>query len=141
MSKIRGKTKGFTLIELMIVVAILGILAAIAYASYQNSVINSRRAAASACLMEMAQYMERAYTTNITYVLSVQQQGAISSLSCQADLGIFYTFSPGVPTASAYTLVATAQGPQLKDTKCGNLSLNQAGTRLVSGTATPAECW
>ena len=61
------QVRGFTLIELMIVVGIVAILATIANASYQSFVLKSRRAAAATCLMERAHYMERYYTTQLTY--------------------------------------------------------------------------
>ena len=63
-----GHSQGFTLIELMVVVAIVAILATIAVASYEYAVTKSRRSAAANCLQERAQFMERYYTTNLTYV-------------------------------------------------------------------------
>ena len=130
--------EGFTLIELMIVVAVLGILASIAYASYQNNVINSRRAAAAACLMESAQFMERYYTTNLKYTgatLPVQ--------ACATDLAVHYTFSPnGAFTDTTYSVQATPQGQQnTKDTKCKILRLDQKGTKTITGTGSVKECW
>ncbi len=63
----RQRSLGFTLIEVMIVVAIIGILAAIAYPSYQNQMQKTRRADAKASLMELAQFMERNYSTSGAY--------------------------------------------------------------------------
>jgi type IV pilus assembly protein PilE len=128
--------RGFTLVELMITVAIVGILAAIAYPSYTSHVQKTRRAMAGACLMELSQWMERRYTTVLTHV-----GAALPSTSCQTDLTGIYTFSistsPAV-TASTYQLQAAPTGPQAADTSCGTLTLNQAGTK---GAAATTGCW
>ncbi|MGH8078599.1 MAG: type IV pilin protein [Lysobacter sp.] len=130
--------EGFTLIELMIVVAVLGILAAIAYGSYQNNVINSRRAAAAACLMESAQFMERYYTTNLKYT-----DATLPVQTCATDLAAHYAFSPNGPfTATTYSVQATPQGQQnTKDTKCKILRLDQKGTKTITGTGSVKDCW
>ena len=76
--------KGMTLIEVMIVVVIVGILAAIAYPSYQNYVIRANRGAATACLLELSQFMERLYTQNMTY--SPDPAVPLAALTCRNDL-------------------------------------------------------
>jgi len=119
---------------------VIAILAAIALPSYQNSVVNSRRGTAAACLTEMAQFMERYYTTRQTYV------GAALPLrsECRDDLAPFYTIAlVGTPDATSYLLRATPQGVQAtRDTRCGALSVNQLGTRTFSvATASVRECW
>ncbi|GGA68839.1 hypothetical protein GCM10011521_03810 [Arenimonas soli] len=131
--------RGFTLVELMIVVAIIAILASIALVSYQNSVVKSRRAAASACLLEVAQFMEREYTTRLTYA----NVNALPALGCRDDLAGLYTFGlNGTPTATAYSVEAVPQGAQASaDTKCGTLRLSQAGTRSVTGSSGATYCW
>ncbi len=133
----RHTIAGFTLIELLVTVAILGILATIAYASYQSSVTKSRRSAATSCLQERAQFMERWYTTNMTYVGAPATQ-------CDADVARFYTVAfDGALTARSFKLQATPLGSQLaNDTLCGTLKVNQQGIREEGGTAASADlCW
>jgi type IV pilus assembly protein PilE len=127
---------GFTLIEIMIVVLIIGVLSAIAYASYDRSVINTRRATAAGCVQEVAQYLERYRTTEMTYVGATLQ-------NCSAQL-TQYGMALDVTDATHYTITATPTGRQLsKDTACAALSINQLGERSVSGTssADPGSCW
>lgn len=130
--------RGFTLIELMIVVAIIGLLSAIAYPAYTDYVVKTRRATASACLMELAQFMERYRTTKMTYVAA-----ALPATSCQTDLTGFYTFAINpAATEDAFTIEATPQGLQAtRDTKCGTLGINQQGQKQESGTGTVSDCW
>lgn len=134
------RNRGFTLIELMIVVAIVAILAAVAYPSYINHVTKTRRAAAAGCTLEAAQFMERYYTTNLTYV-----DARLPNTQCMNDLADYYTIQldGAGAAASTYTVQAVPKGSQAdRDKKCGTLTLDQAGTRGEGGTASNAsECW
>jgi type IV pilus assembly protein PilE len=136
---------GFSLIELMIVVAIIAILAAIAYPSYTRYVIKTNRSAAEGCLSEYANYMERFYTTNLRYDLDSSGANiAWPSLDCAADTSSHYTyqFASGQPTSTTYTVQAVPTGPQQTgDTLCATLSLDQTGNRTDSGTDTATDCW
>ena len=128
----RRPAKGFTLIELMIVVAVVAILAAVAYASYSFATIKARRSAAQACLMENAQRMERYYTTNLSYTGAPAPSGA-----CTTELTGFYTFDfDGVPEARSFVVQAQPTDRQ-KDTRCGTMSINQLGVR----TPNTDGCW
>ena len=134
--------RGFTLIELMIVVAIVGILTAIAYPSYAEYIRRGHRADARAGLLQAQQYLERASTATGVYPTALP-----SNLTWAGDTAKRYTigFQAG-NTNAAFTLVATRKaGPQATD-RCGNFTLTNTGVRdvaagtLASGT-TAAECW
>lgn len=138
----RRHQSGFTLVELMITVAIMAILTAIVIPSYKAYVVKANRGAAKACMGEYAQFMERYYTTagNLSYA------GASPSLGCASDanLNAAYTFSVSVNVNSPrlYTVTATPTGAQLsRDTQCGTLTLDQAGTRNRTGSAALTSCW
>lgn len=122
------QNRGFTLLELMIVVAIIGILAAVAYPSYQDYTTQARRTDAQSMLMKFANAMERHYTTGFTYMeVGTTDEGGETTGDSGAPT-IFSTQSPkdgttkyynltiktGV-TAAAYTLVATPIGAQVGD--------------------------
>ena len=129
--------RGFTLIELMVVVAVIGILAAIAYPSYQEHLRNSRRAQAMADLSELAVTMERYHSVNNTYANAVLAFEA----SPRSGTAAYSLALDGEATASAFKVTAkpVTGGAQVND-KCGTLSLDQAGVKgHSSGTA--SECW
>ncbi len=132
------KNQGFTLIEVMIAVVIIAVLAAIAYPSYTNHVVKTRRAAAAACLLENQQLLERYFTTNLTYVDAEVVQCA-NGLDAHYQIGF-----DGDPETRSYTIQAVPQGQQAsRDTACKTLSLTNVGARAVSGTAAsnPGQCW
>lgn len=130
--------RGFTLIELMVVIAILGILVSIAVPSYRESVRKSSRGQAKADLAEAAQAMERYYTVNNTYVGANLATLGLAQSPKQGTARYTLSFA-GAVTASTFTLRAQPLAGQAQD-KCGTLTLSNTGQKTPT-TAALAECW
>jgi type IV pilus assembly protein PilE len=129
-----SRARGITLIELMVVVVIVGILAAFAYPSFQQQVRETRRADGKAMLMETAQQLERCYTRFARY-----DNAACAVVLPAASGEGFYSVDASALSASAFTLQATPQGDQANDAACGVLSLTSTGVQGAEGDA--GECW
>ncbi|HZP11003.1 MAG TPA: type IV pilin protein [Nevskiaceae bacterium] len=141
----KALARGFTLIELLVAMAILAVLLRIAVSSYTSSVAKTKRRAAEACLANYGTYMERYYTTNLTYVGMDNTALTALGLDCAsaAQTGSDYTYSfTATPTAAAFTLQAVPGTVQSgRDARCGTLTLDQTGNRGISGSSTVADCW
>ncbi len=133
----KQKTSGFTLMELMVTVAIVGILAAVALPSYRSSVLRSARSEGKSALLEAATRQEQYYLDNKTYTTDMTALGL--SASPYITEGGSYSVSAAATTNIAidYTLTAAPIGGQANDTDCGSLTLNSNG---VKGAAS-SDCW
>lgn len=128
--------RGFTLIELMIAVAIVGILAAIAYPSYQQFVISSGRSEAMTALLDAASKQEQFFADNRQYTASMADLGL--SNSTESDL---YSLSATV-NAQSFVITATpASGVALEDGECTSFTINEVGVKGSTGSADTDTCW
>lgn len=131
---------GFTLIELIIVVAIIGILATVAVPAYSQYVIKGKRSDAKAALLSAQLAQEKYRANNTTYATTLAAANIAETSS-----GGYYTIAlSGTPTASAYTITAAPKTP-FADSDCGTFAVNKDG-KTTSGTgqttaAKVAECW
>ncbi len=123
---------GFSLLELMIVVAIIGILASIAYPSYQEYVAEGRRVDAQANLLSLAQHMERHYTENGSYAGAVLPYNELPKDGADK----FYDVTFPASTAVSYTLRAVPKNGMAGD-RCGNMDVTNIGQKA----AAQADCW
>ena len=130
------RARGFSLIELMTVLVIIGVLAAIAYPAYQDYVRRANRSTAQAFMMTIASRQEQYLLTNRSYASTA----AALNLTAPSETNGRYTFSITLPTTTSYTITATAVGNQVVANKFGDLTLSSDGTK-TSPAKPPAEEW
>lgn len=130
------RSAGFTLIELMIAVTIIGIIAAIAFPAYQNQVEQTRRTTAQADLLELAQWMERRYSNGFDYRDGGNDPALPFTQSPQNGTAFYNISFSGNVTRDAFTLQAVPTGGQAGD-DCGTLTLDEQGDQ----GAAEAGCW
>lgn len=154
-----GRHQGYTLIELLIVVAVIGVLASIAIPAYQQSVMRGNRSVAQAGLMDLANRQEQFYLNNKTYTADMANLGypaglvftssgssALALNNNQTPVGStsgerVYFLLINSASATAYSLSAVPQLTQANDAECGTLALTNLGARTESGSATATDCW
>jgi type IV pilus assembly protein PilE len=153
LSRVPGaaSNRGFTLIELMVTVAIVGILATIAVTSYSSQVQKSRRTDARSALLDLAGREEKLYSVTNAYSQVPSQLGYGTAAAFPVLVGNnYYNVTVVVPDTvnqptvqESYLITATpvAGGLQANDTQCQSLTLNQLGVQGSTGSATAATCW
>jgi type IV pilus assembly protein PilE len=143
------KPHGFSLIELLAAIAIVGIISAIAYPSYLEQIRQSRRAECSAGLTSLANAMERHYTVNGSYLGAAEGgantgEPAVYADQCPVDGGQpTYDLAIQAATASTYSLRATPIGNQVED-KCGSFTLTNTGQKGIADATEGVgwgDCW
>ncbi len=140
------RNSGFTLIELMIVVAIVAILAAVAFPAYQDSVAKSRRAEAAGALIEAAQRLEVYFTQNGRYCALTDCTTGLAPVfpaAVPSSGTAYYTIQgeEGKVSATAFVIEAVPTGSMAND-GCGALRLSSAGATSVTGSGASSEqCW
>ena len=128
--------RGFTLIELMIVIAIVALIIAFGYPSYRNQVMKSNRADAKIFMLEIADRQERFYSDRGTYTTDVTDLGFTNTTSPDGHYTVAVTDDPANDITVTYQITATPQGPQTKDT-CSSFTIDSLGNK----SASPAKCW
>ncbi|MGB0513331.1 MAG: type IV pilin protein [Wenzhouxiangellaceae bacterium] len=132
------RNAGFTLVELLVAMAILGIVLGVAIPNYRQWVLESGRSEAMSVLMQGAQTLERCFTRYSAYNDGNCALGAGDTVMSENNK---YQLTVSTVTANTFSLTAAPQGKQAEDTKCGSFTLSNTGARGVSTGTDPAECW
>ena len=134
--------RGFTIIELMIVVVVIGVLAAIALPAYQNYAKQARRADAKTSLFEVQLAMEKYRANNSTFTTNMTDLGYPGATNQQSKEGYYILDIPSAAAASTYTITADPTGIQAND-DCGTFTITvNAGGETYTADGEPAiQCW
>jgi type IV pilus assembly protein PilE len=132
--------RGFTLIELMIVLVIVSIIIVVGYPSYRGHVLKAHRAEGMGELLDLADRMERFYSDQSTYG-GATLGSASTDIRPVATEGGYYNLAITAQNTISFTVTATPQGNQANDTKCGTFTLTSLGGKSTSGTLPGEKCW
>lgn len=144
------RTKGFTLIELVVAMVIAAILAAIAIPAYSSYVRKARRVEAKTALLDLASLEERYFSVNNTYTNSQSLLGYSGTAGALFNVGSGYyqvqitnVAAPTTSTVATYTLTATPTpgSDQVKDTTCTSFAITNQGVQTATPTANTTTCW
>lgn len=140
MAMVRSRASGFTLIEVMVVLAIVAILAAIVTPTYKEHIAKGRRGEAMSSLMEGAQALERYYSANGSY-LKGANLATVFPTNVPATGTAYYNIAATLEAANTFTLRATRVGVMAND-ECGDFEITQSGARQLNGnTKAMEQCW
>jgi type IV pilus assembly protein PilE len=131
------RSRGFSLIEVLVTCVIVGILAAIALPSYQKQIQKTRRSDAKSALVGAAGQMERYFTERSTYATATLGTGGVYAATTQNG---YYTLSLANLSATTYTLSAAPAGAQAGD-HCGTMTYTEQGVKGATGSLPVNECW
>ena len=135
-------TRGFTLIELMIVIVVLGIIAAIAYPSFIEQVKKARRSDAKQALLDVAAKLEVFYQDNKGYPTTASMANlGYGAATFTSPEGWYTVGFNGAPTVTAYSIQAAPVGAQVNDTDCATYRIDQFGQKTATGTLGNDRCW
>ncbi len=124
--------QGFTMVELMITIAVIGILVAVGLPSYSNAIRKSNRSEAQSALMNIATRQQQMLVDTRKYVATVEELKVTVPAKASSNYSVAITLGTG--TAPSFVVTATPLGAQTKDS-CGTISIDQNNTKL------PANCW
>jgi len=146
---ILARPAGFTIIELMIAVVIVGILLLVALPGYLQQTVKTKRAVGRAELQKVLAQQEQYFVNNRQYATSLADLGFDNPYSIDSNANMvastsgerIYTIALTSATATAYSVTATPQLNQTKDSLCGTLQITSTGVKSEGGSGTVADCW
>jgi type IV pilus assembly protein PilE len=141
---LRSSGLGFSLIELMVAVAVVGIITAIALPSYRSYVLRSNRTDAIRTLSFYQQALERCYSQNFSYINAAATPCPSAPGTPTTSTDNYYNITFPVLAANQYTILAVPTGPQAKDTQCASMQVSQNGAQSAldsGGVDSTQACW